>query len=158
MNRRRRYPWFFAVAAVVWLVAFVATPRPVNPAVDPALDLETTAQVPADVLTMLRTSCFDCHSDETEWPWYTRAFPASWLVSHDVDEGRGQLNLSRWSEYNVYDRADFLDEMCEHASTREMPLWQYTLIHRDARLSEPQIEALCSWTAAELERLLESPE
>ena len=158
VKKRRRYSLVFAAVAVAWLIAFVVTPRSVNPAIDPALRLEATAQVPPDVLTMLRSSCFDCHSDETEWPWYTRAFPASWLVSHDVDEGRGQLNLSRWSEYNVFDRADFLDEMCEHATTKEMPLWQYTLIHRGARLSEPQIETLCSWTAAELERLLQGPE
>jgi hypothetical protein len=158
VKKRRRFSLVVAAVIAVWLAAVVVTPRPVNPVIDSALGLEATASVPPDVLAMLRTSCFDCHSDETRWPWYTRAFPASWLVSHDVEEGRGQLNLSRWSEYNVFDRADLLDEMCEHATTGEMPLWQYTLMHRDARLSAPQIETLCAWTAAELERLLESPE
>lgn len=141
-----------AVGAI-WLTATVATPRPVNPPVDPAARIEATTDVPAALHDVLRTACFDCHSDETVWPWYARVFPVSWLVRHDVEEGRGQMNFSRWATYNVFDRADMLDEACDHVRERAMPLWQYRLLHAEARLGDSQIEMLCGWTSAEAGRL-----
>lgn len=116
--------------------------------------LEAGTSVPASTAHLLRTACFDCHSNETVWPWYSRVFPASWLVRHDVEAGRRQLNFSTWSEYNVFDRADLLDAACEHVRSGTMPLRPYRWLHPDARLSEAQIETLCAWTALEAERLV----
>src|SRR5262245_46226714 len=80
---------------------------------------------PAPVMHTLRRACFDCHSDQTRWPWYSALPVASWLLQTDVREGRGQLNFSRWTQYNRFDRADLLDKACSLARTREMPLWPY---------------------------------
>jgi hypothetical protein len=64
---------------------------------------------PAPVMSTLRRACFDCHSNETRWPWYSTLPIASWLVEGDVKEGRGQINFSRWGQYNPFDRADMVD-------------------------------------------------
>lgn len=153
VGRRSRY-WIALVAiGAVWLAATITAPRPVNPPVDPAARIEATTDVPAAVHDVLRAACFDCHSDETAWPWYARWFPASWLVGRDVEEGRGQMNFSRWTTYNAFDRADMLDEACDHARRRAMPLWPYRLLHADARLGDEQIETLCAWMSTEAARL-----
>ena len=76
---------------------------------------------------LMRGACMDCHSNETEWPWYSNVAPVSWLVQSDVDEGRGALNLST-------DEAD-VQEMIETIQEGEMPPWQYKPTHPGARLS-----------------------
>ncbi len=76
------------------------------------------------------TSCFDCHSNETEWPWYSNIAPMSWLVQRDVDEGRQHLNFSTWSAgQGGGESADLL-------SSGKMPPFQYTIMHPDANLSD----------------------
>ncbi len=122
--------------------------------VDPALALSARASVPPDVATVLHRACFDCHSNDTRWPWYAHVPPASWLIAHDVDAGRGQLNFSRWGGYDPFDRADMLDKMCDLATKRKMPLWPYRLLHREARLSDAEVAALCRWADTEATRLV----
>lgn len=138
------------LAAVI--MQFVG-PRPTSAPVDRGVAFNEQA-APPHVSRLLRRSCFDCHSDETRWPWYSRVAPASWLVVHDVNEGRAQLNFSRWTRYNVFDRADLLDKVCEQVTEREMPLWQYRLVHPGAVLSDDEIAALCAWTREEGARMI----
>ena len=109
--------------------------------------------VPDPVLSTLRRACFDCHSEATRWPWYATLPLASRVIESDVTEARGQLNLSRWTDYNQFDRADLLDRMCELASRSKMPPWQYRLMHPGARLSATEVSALCAWTQKEAARL-----
>ena len=120
---------------------------------DPAARVDAGARVPPPVLSTLRRACFDCHSDDTRWPWYSALPGAFWLVRNDVSRGRGQLNFSRWNQYNRFDRADLLDKVCEKATSRDMPLWQYRLLHPEARLGDPDVAALCAWTRQEAARL-----
>ena len=104
-------------------------------------------------MTVLRRACFDCHSEETRWPWYARLPIASHLIERDVTDGRGQLDWSRWERYNPFDRAGMLDKVCELATTRQMPPWQYRWLHPDARLTTTEIDGLCTWARQEAERL-----
>lgn len=149
----------YAVGALVLLVlAMIAgrgRPRLVATRPDPAVVLDAQGSVPAPVARLLRRACFDCHSEETRWPWYSRLPPGSWIVGRDVDAGRGQWNFSRWGEYNPYDRADLLDKACTLATKKKMPLWPYRLLHREARLADDEIAALCAWTRAEGDRLVQ---
>ena len=103
-----------------------------NPPVtaEPAWDSQRTRELAAD-------SCFDCHSNLTEWPWYTNVAPMSWLVQHDVDEGRGTLNFSEWDQPQ---RAG--DEIAEVIAEGEMPPWNYTLIHPSAKLTAEERQHL----------------
>jgi hypothetical protein len=122
--------------------------------IDPATGVDADALVPVPVMSTLRRACFDCHSDETRRPWYSALPVASWLIERDVREGRGQLNFSRWTHYNRFDRADLLDKVCDKTTKRDMPLWQYRILHREARLSEADIAALCAWSQGEAARLV----
>jgi heme-binding protein len=117
-----------------------------------AVDIRTP--MPTAVMSTLRRACFDCHSEETRWPWYARLPVASHLIERDVTEGRGQLNWSHWAEYNPFDRADLLDKVCDRASTGTMPLWKYRVLHPDARLSAADITELCTWSHTEATHLV----
>jgi hypothetical protein len=110
---------------------------------------------PAPVMSTLQRACFDCHSNETRWPWYSALPIASWLVEGDVKEGRGQINFSRWAQYDPFDRADMLDEICNLAASRAMPPWPYRMSHAEARLSEADVSELCAWSRLEATRLVE---
>jgi hypothetical protein len=143
------------VAALVLVaIGSAAGTRPQGRAgADPSTVFNLRPAVPDPVLSTLRRACFDCHSEATRWPWYAALPLASRLIESDVTEARGQLNLSRWSDYNQFDRADMLDKMCELASRRKMPPWQYRLMHPGAGLSATEVSALCAWTQDEAARL-----
>lgn len=102
------------------------------------------------VESILRRSCFDCHSNETRWPWYSHVAPVSWRVTDHVNHGRKHLNFSDWS---AADSAERIEEICKETKEREMPLRDYLLLHRDARLSREDIEVLCGWSQVRAEQL-----
>ena len=118
-----------------------------------ALRLETP--VPPPVMSTLQRACLDCHSDATRWPWYAALPGVSHLIARDVTEGRRQLNLSRWTQYNPFTRADLLDHMCDMATRGRMPPFPYRVVHRDARMSQSDVAALCSWSRDEAARLVQ---
>jgi hypothetical protein len=102
---------------------------------------------PAAVTGVLRASCYDCHSNETRWPWYSRVAPASWLVAHDVEEARSHFNFSLWGTYEPKRQQRVAAKMWEEIEAGEMPPAEYLLAHRDARLSEGDRAVLDAWTA-----------
>ncbi len=103
---------------------------------------------PAEVATVLRASCYDCHSYETDWPWYSHVAPVSWLVAHDVEEARGRLNFSLWRSYDAKRQERLAEEIWEEVEEGEMPLPAYLLAHADARLSEVEKATLHAWSSA----------
>ncbi|MCF7825882.1 MAG: heme-binding domain-containing protein [Candidatus Marinimicrobia bacterium] len=103
------------------------------------------AAAPADIKLILKTSCYDCHSNETKWPWYSRIAPGSFLITHDVVEGRKHLNFSEFSELDGFDSTDIADEMLDVLEAGEMPILPYLLLHPDASLSDSQTKALVGW-------------
>lgn len=92
----------------------------------------------AEAEAIARTSCYDCHSNETEWPAYSYVAPMSWLVRKDVEGGRARLNFSEWSE-EMADEAEEAEDVIEDG---EMPLPNYTRLHRDARLTDEEARIL----------------
>jgi hypothetical protein len=102
-------------------------------------------EAPPEVMAILETSCFDCHSSETIWPWYSRIAPVSIWIARHVEQGRGDLDLSNWADYSP-DRADHkLEELMEMVEAGEMPLPSYLILHRDARLTPEQSDVLLRW-------------
>ena len=150
--------WWRALvtALVILAIGSAARSRPHQPVAGVAnRSTSVNVHTPVPVMSSLRRACFDCHSDETRWPWYAALPVASHLIERDVTAGRGQLNLSRWTQYNPFERADLLDKICEKASTGQMPPWQYRLLHSEARLSAPDVIALCDWSEHEAARLVQ---
>lgn len=133
---------------VALAVAQFFRPDRTNPVVDPAQAIAATTAVPPPVDALLRRSCYDCHSHETRWPWYSQVAPASWFVANHVRDGRDELNFSVWASYEPRRRARKLAEICEEATAGNMPLPAYTPLHRGSSLSPADIETLCAWTRA----------
>jgi hypothetical protein len=91
---------------------------------------------PPEVAAILRRACFDCHTNETRWPLYSRVAPGSWLMARDVHKGRTHLNFSEWSTADEQERADDLETCWEQVASGEMPPWFYVFpMHPAARLS-----------------------
>lgn len=103
---------------------------------------------PEAVRATLRASCYDCHSHETRWPWYSRIAPVSWVVARDVVEGREHLNFSTWDGYSAARQQKLLGKAGEEIREGEMPTWGYRLAHPEARLSVESREALLDWLRA----------
>jgi hypothetical protein len=103
------------------------------------------ASAPSDIKLILKTSCYDCHSNETEWPWYSRIAPGSFLITRDVVEGRKHLNFSEFSDLDAFDSTDIADEILEVLEEGEMPILPYLLLHPGASLSDSQIKTLTGW-------------
>jgi hypothetical protein len=148
------------IALILVVIGSVVRSRPNLPDInaDTSIALDGSTSVPPHVLSTLRRACFDCHSDETRWPWYSLIPIASNLIERDVKDGRAQLNWSHWPEYNEFDRADMLDKVCQLASTHQMPPWRYRIAHSDAHLSATDLTGLCDWTRLEAARLVQEPQ
>jgi len=95
---------------------------------------------------ILNRSCQDCHSNRTNWPWYSRVAPVSWIVSKHVSEGRQMLDFSAWTDQSRAESERML--ICDAVSSGSMPLASYTMIHRKARLSKLDVKLICDWAAA----------
>lgn len=124
----------------------VIRPARTNPPIDRAREITSIHPVSAEAASALQRSCTDCHSNRTTWPWYSHVAPTSWLVAHDVNEGRDALNFSEWGAYSPEKRDKLLNEVCENVSEGEMPPAQYTLVHQHARLAKSDVQAICNWT------------
>ncbi len=154
MKLMRRLLKLVAVAAAV-LFAGVQFVRPerINRPVDPARTLEAHAQVPAEVALILARSCNDCHTQQTRLPWYARVAPASWLLANHVRDGRHNLNFSDWASYDAEEQDLLLQNICRITKRGAMTISSYLYIHRDAKLSQDDVTALCNWTNAERDKL-----
>ena len=132
--------WKRAAAGVLFLAALQLVPvQRSNPPV--AFDLPS----PPPVKAILTRSCYDCHSHETDWPWYASVAPASWMVAYDVAEARSELNFSTWKSYRPDKRARLLEDVLEEVDEGSMPPWSYRLLHPRARLSDSERETLRRW-------------
>jgi hypothetical protein len=98
-----------------------------------------------EVTAVLRRACYDCHSHETVWPWYSRVAPVSWLVAYDVHEGREVFNLSNLQDISQETQVKVRAKALEEVEAGEMPQWYYLPLHPDARLSEEDLAVLRTW-------------
>ncbi|MDZ7717875.1 MAG: heme-binding domain-containing protein [Balneolaceae bacterium] len=110
-------------------------------------DFLATHNPSSDVESIFRSACYDCHSYETTYPWYSNIQPVAWWLQDHIDEGRDEMNLSLWNEYSTEDADHLLEEMVEMVEEEEMPLPSYTWTHSDARLTDQQRENLTNWAA-----------
>ncbi len=150
------------ITVLILFLAFIGIQfvRPVttNPPIVAEQTLEAATQVPENVQKILTRSCSDCHTNNTNYPWYSKISPASSFLANHIKDGRRNLNFSEWGTYETRLKRKKLDEVCEQISAREMPLPSYLWIHRDAKLSDNDIKTLCDWAEAERAKLSETPD
>ena len=100
---------------------------------------------PEDVKLILKTACFDCHSDYTRYPWYNNITPINYWLDGHIRHGKGNFNVSKWNDYSEKQKGHKLEELIEMVEARDMPLESYTLAHNDAKLTDAQIEVIVEW-------------
>ena len=110
------------------------TTQPINP----STDFIALTSANAEVSSMLKTSCYDCHSNQPTFPWYTNIAPVSWWIKHHINEGSHHLNFSEWGTYTEKRKNHKLKECIEMVEEGEMPISSYTIIHGNAKLSDAQ--------------------
>ncbi len=100
---------------------------------------------PPQVEAILRRACYDCHSNETVWPWYSRVAPVSWMVAYDVHEAREHLNFSDFQDLSEGTQVKVWAAVMKEIDEGEMPLWYYRPFHPETRLTDADIAVLRAW-------------
>ncbi|HYM61752.1 MAG TPA: heme-binding domain-containing protein [Thermoanaerobaculia bacterium] len=140
MGKRTRGVLIGLVAVVVF-IQLIPVPR-----TNPPVTGEILA--PQEVKAVLRHSCYDCHSNETVWPWYSHLAPVSWLLYRDVTGGRRAMNLSAWQQMPQTRQNRRRKGIWEEVSSGDMPLWFYLPLHPAAKLSDSDKAILKAWSDA----------
>lgn len=133
-----------ALLIALLLIQFIR-PSQDNPPTDQAQSFQQVANPPAEVVSVLKSACYDCHSNETVYPWYSKIAPVSWWLANHINEGREHLNFSTYGQISAEDKGKVMEEIAEVIQKNEMPLGSYTWLHREAKLNEAQKNMLIQW-------------
>ena len=142
MSRKKK---IFLGLLVAFIIAQFFRIDKTNPTADPALDFITMKNPPSEVANILKTACYDCHSNTTTYPWYSNVAPVSWWLKGHIKEGRENLNFSEYGNYKADEAKHIMREVVEVVGDKEMPMLSYMIAHRDAWLSQEQRDVLVSW-------------
>ena len=141
---KKRTIWLIAIVLLFLFIQLIPWEQPPATKDNPD-DLLLHQNVPEDVAGLLKASCYDCHSNETVYPWYSKVAPVSWLVRRDVKEGRKELNFSEWNKLKITKKAKALDQIAEYTESEEMPMKIYTIMHPDAKLDDAKRKKIIDW-------------
>ncbi|MFN0081567.1 MAG: heme-binding domain-containing protein [Ferruginibacter sp.] len=140
---------FFKRLLIILLIAFIAIQfiRPAKNISDAAQpnDISTKYAIPADVQATLKASCYDCHSNNTKYPWYNNIQPVAWFLADHVKEAKKELNFNEFASYKIGKQYRKLEEINGEVQDEEMPIESYTFIHGDAKLTELQKAGIKAW-------------
>jgi len=140
--RRKRILLIIVIILIV--IQFI---RPAKNQSDDVLtsDISNVYTVPQNVSVILKKACNDCHSNNTVYPWYAQIQPVAWWLNNHIEEGKDELNFNEFGAYAVPRQYHKLEEVIEQVKEEEMPIWSYTLIHTDAKLSDEGKQTLINW-------------
>jgi hypothetical protein len=135
------YKYLFILLVLAFIgIQFVDTPL-TNPPVTGEID------APVEIKNILKPACYDCHSNETVWPWYSKVAPVSWYITDDVNNGRQKLNFSEWNKYNSDRKLKKMKEIWEAINNDNMPLKAYTYMHPKSVLDFTQRSMIKKWVS-----------
>ncbi|GGD13159.1 heme-binding domain-containing protein [Hyunsoonleella pacifica] len=130
------------IIALILLIGFVGiqfVPTDLNQSdIVPKTDFLLVNNTPENISTLLQESCYDCHSNNTQYPWYNKVQPAAWFLENHIKDGKEELNFNEWDAYSNRRKNSKLKSIINQVKDDEMPLASYTLIHKDARLSKSE--------------------
>lgn len=149
---RKILKWIIISLAVIFIIIQFFRPEKNNSG-NTSNDISVKYPLPASVKAILETSCNDCHSNKTKYPWYAQIQPVTWWLNDHIVEGKSDFNLNEFSSYPIYRQYHKLEELIELVEEEEMPLSSYTIIHRDAKLSDGQKSELISWAKGLRDRI-----
>ncbi|MEY8021324.1 heme-binding domain-containing protein [Muriicola sp. SD30] len=136
--------WILLVALVG--IQFVPTEHNKSDVV-PKTDFMVVNEVPKNIENIIKTSCYDCHSNNTDYPWYNRVQPVAWFLEGHIENGKEELNFNEWDTYSGRRKKSKLRSIISQIKEDEMPLASYTLIHRDAKLSDTEKKTVLDWVS-----------
>ena len=145
--------WIFGALVVMFALLQFTNPARTNPAAAPENSVMATNAPPPNIAAMLHGACYDCHSDQTQWPWYSHVAPVSWLIASDVRDGRRHVNFSEWPHGHPNQAARLWENISEELGYNDMPPAQYKLMHSVARLTQAQRQELIDYANQEAKRL-----
>lgn len=144
------------IIALVLLVAFVGIqfiPSTRNQSnLIPETDFMLVNNIPETIQKKLQVSCYDCHSNNTQYPWYNKVQPVTWFLEGHIKEGKAELNFNEWDSLSNRRKKSKLRSIIKQIKSNKMPLSSYTLIHKEARFLENEKKETIKW----LERLKDS--
>ncbi len=135
---------FLGLIGIFLVIQLIRIDRSI-PAENPGNDFLVLEATEKSVANLIQNACYDCHSYQTEYPWYARIAPVSWWIENHINEGREHLNFSVWSSYDAKKQKHKLEECIEMMENNEMPLKSFTWIHPEAKLSSEQKGMLVSY-------------
>ena len=138
------------VVAVVLAIQFIPVERNVS-TVPPGQSFEKTEKVPANVAAILKVSCYDCHSNNTRYPWYSELQPAAWFMAQHIKKGKEELNFDQFNNYSKRRKKAKIKSIISQIEKDQMPLKSYLLLHHDADLTPEQQKVLMQFFQSELE-------
>jgi len=121
-----------------------------NPPVIAENDILNLTNAPEDISSLMKSACYDCHSNETKYPWYMDIAPISWWTKDHVNSARGSLNFSDWINYPAGAKKHKLEESALKVRKKWMPITTYLLMHPEARISEEDREKLAMWFESQI--------
>jgi hypothetical protein len=136
------------VGSIACLVLIqIVQPSRTNPPVVPSRSLQAHVEVPTEVQAVLKRSCYDCHSSETVWPWYSYVAPVSWYVANDVNTGRGHINFQNWeAQINEQEGKEHLGLVCKLIREGKMPPADYRVMHKGTDVTPEETSTVCAWS------------
>jgi hypothetical protein len=144
---------FLGLVAALVIIQFFPIEK--NQSDDQLYAVSKKYEVPENVEAILKVACYDCHSNKTEYPWYSKVQPAAWWLAHHVDEGKRELNFSNFVTRPVAVQNHKFEEIAEQVEKKEMPLPSYTYLglHKEANLTDDQRKTLVNWAHAQMDSL-----
>lgn len=133
-----------AVVVILVLMQFKRIDK-TNPEFNDAEDFITITQPPEEIATLIKNACYDCHSHQAKYPWYSNVAPISWLLENHINEGREHLNFSTWGTYEAKKADHKLEECMEEIKKGNMPMKPYVLMHSEAKMTDEQKTTLVAW-------------
>ncbi len=140
------------LAVTLVVIQFINRPERINEPVSDN-DIINVLEIEGPMATMLKSACYDCHSDQPRYPWYANVAPVSWKIGEHIEHGRDELNFSKWGTYSAKRRDHKLEEMIEEVEAEKMPLPNYVRMHGNAKLSDEQVQMLKVWANQEREKI-----
>ncbi|MDC7994148.1 MULTISPECIES: heme-binding domain-containing protein [Flavobacteriaceae] len=132
------------ILVVFVVIQFIPTTRNQSDTV-PQTDFMLVHKVPEAIQKKIQVSCYDCHSNNTQYPWYNRVQPVAWFLEDHIKEGKAELNFNEWDSLSSRRKTSKLRSIIKQIESGEMPLDSYTLIHRDAKFSKEETEEIINW-------------
>ena len=133
-----------ALGLILVMIQFIRPGKNVGTIEDPK-DITHTVTVPTEVQSILQKSCNDCHSNNTQYPWYYNIQPVAWWLANHVNDGKRHLNFSEFNTYKTKRKLKKLKEVKEEVEDGEMPMESYLWMHGNAKLTEAEKAALYKW-------------